>query len=203
MVGLISLRDFVHIPNQNTPTTANCSNPTAALVTHYWQTLHPQKLKQPSTHLQGIKPMDLTKLKQNTYTWCATPLKIHSTQLLNLIVCEYVPESLKHGNIIPITKPTDKVHRPGITLQEFQTARKDHSHQILQCYDITATICPLQGGFHPGHSFLHTAFTFNVQQYYIYLLWCSQVMVRLKTKRLLTPCDMLVSLPAMELPGKY
>ena len=49
-------------------------------------------------------------------------LAFHLTQLFNLLVeCKYVPQSLKHGNIIPIPKskdkdPTDPSNYRGITL---------------------------------------------------------------------------------------
>ena len=95
-------------------------------------------------------------------------LIFHLTQLFNLLVeYKYVPQSLKHGNIIPIPKskdkdPTDPSNYRGITL--LPTICKLWEKIILtrfRAHGITSKIHPLQGGFRPGYSCLHTAFLFQ------------------------------------------
>ena len=84
-----------------------------------------------------------------------------------LIECEYVPQCLKHGNIIPIPKSSDKdLTNPsnyrGITL--LPTISKllgKIMFSRFRAYGISTKIHPLQGGFHPGYSCLHTAFIFH------------------------------------------
>ena len=90
------------------------------------------------------------------------------TALFNQIVeQEYIPQSFQHGLIIPIPKssdkdPSDPSNYRGITL--LSLIAKTFEKVILlrlQAAGIPDQIHPLQGGFKPGVSCIHTAFIFQ------------------------------------------
>ena len=94
-----------------------------------------------------------------------TPLVHHLSTLFNLIVnTEYIPWSFQQGLIIPIPKsldkdPSDPSNYRGITLQSV-IAKVFEKIILLRLLDsnIHDLIHPLQGGFKPDVSCLHTAF---------------------------------------------
>ena len=95
-------------------------------------------------------------------------LVTHMTALFNQIVeQEYIPQSFQHGLIIPIPKssdkdPSDPSNYRGITL--LSLIAKTFEKVILlrlQAAGIPDQIHPLQGGFKPGVSCIHTAFIFQ------------------------------------------
>ena len=97
-----------------------------------------------------------------------TPLVHHLSTLFNLIVnTEYIPWSFQQGLIIPIPKsldkdPSDPSNYCGITLQSV-IAKVFEKIILLRLLDpnIHDLIHPLQGGFKPDVSCLHTAFVFQ------------------------------------------
>ena len=123
-----------------------------------------------------------------------TTLILHLTQLFNLLIeCKYVPQSLKHGNIIPIPKssdtdPTNPSNYHGITLlPAISKLLEKIMLSRFQAHGITTKIHPLQGGFDPGYSCLHTAFIFQVTISHLH----EQVYVALlDVKKALIPCGM-------------
>ena len=95
-------------------------------------------------------------------------LVTHMTTLFNQIVeQEYIPLIFQHGLIIPIPKsynkdPSDPSNYHGITL--LSVIAKIFKKVILLCLQtagIPNQVHPLQGGFKPGVSCIHTAFIFQ------------------------------------------
>ena len=92
----------------------------------------------------------------------------HLTALFNQIVKqEYIPQIFQHGLIIPIhkssdTDPSDPSNYRGIIL--LSIIAKVFVKAILfrlQATGIPDQLHPLQGGFKPGVSCIHTAFIFQ------------------------------------------
>jgi len=104
------------------------------------------------------------KIQPEHLRYGGSALVYHLTTLLNLIVeLEYIPQIFQQGLIVPIPKSHDKdpfnpSNYRGITL--LSTIAKVFEKTILlrlQAADIPDLLHPLQGGFKPGISCLHTS----------------------------------------------